>query len=1186
MAAALFNRIYAFYLRAQIQAQSGKERGRVAPIEPGRQKAYDNTMRQALDKTLRTQLESTVLAAREVVETACREEIERLGVADATVPAFLNDAQRKLRNRLRAHARQLGDLLHDNGKQETAHLLAEMAYEQWHRMLFARFLEQNNLLMYDAYTPVTLDECAELLEEETDCASAWELAGRLAAKMLPQVFRVDSPVLAVRLPINHQRTLEGLIMALSPAVFEAQDSLGWCYQFWQSKRKDEVNKSGVPIGADELSPVTQLFTEPYMVSFLLDNALGAWWAKRRLTQDHLRYASDEQELRERAAIPGLPLSYLRFVKVADTQGERWQPAGGWYDAWPEDISELKILDPCCGSGHFLVALFLMLVPMRMHLEGCDANTAIERVITQNLHGLELDGRCIEIAAFALALEAWRFPNAGGYRPLPALQLACSGQDVLAASDEWQQLAKQNPELEPALAWLMRQFSDAPVLGSLIDIKRAHYEGKAQGAPAPWQQLLDAQAQSDDESKETQVAAQGLALAAKLLADSYHLVATNVPYLGRGKQCAELQDFCDEYCPEAKADLATVFLERCLEFNPLGGSSTIVLPQNWLFLTSYKKFREKLLTEQTWNLIARLGPRAFETISGEVVQAILITISKGEAAPGALLHGLDVSAPKTAADKAAKLLVEPLKSVEQAKQLENPSCSIEFEDLSGVVRVENYAFVRGGITTGDSPRFRRFYHEQPICKERYSYQQSTVKSCSDFSGRELCIQWEKGAGALQWHADNAGATIAGRDAWNRKGIAITYTGSLKATLYSGVLFENVICVLIPRDDKWLSALWSFCSSEHFEKAVRSVNQKLSVDVRYFEKAPIDIITWMHFSEIHYPYGLPKPYTNDPTQWIFHGHPCASVVWDEESKWTKEGPVRFDESVLQVAVARLLGYQWPAELDKEMELADEQRQLVDEVAKLNAFADEDGIVCLPAVRGEAPAYTRLEKLLVAAYEDDWKAGALDKLLTAVGSKSLELWLRDKFFEQHCKLFQHRPFIWHIWDGLKDGFSTLVNYHKLDRSGLERLIYTYLGDWIRIQEQGVKEARDGAEERLTAAKNLQQRLEAILAGEKGLDIFVRWKPLAEQPIGWEPDLNDGVRLNIRPFLKVADVGKKGAGILRFKPNINWNKDRGNDVASAPWYTLGLQYGEKEGARINDHHLSLAEKRDARQQAAEKKI
>ncbi|QXB95493.1 DNA methyltransferase [Aeromonas sp. FDAARGOS 1406] len=1128
-------------------------------------------MRQALDKTLRTQLESTVLAAREVVETACREEIERLGVADATVPAFLNDAQRKLRNRLRAHARQLGDSLHDNGKQETAHLLAEMAYEQWHRMLFARFLEQNNLLMYDAYTPVTLDECAELLEEEPDCASAWELAGRLAAKMLPQVFRVDSPVLAVRLPINHQRTLEGLIMALLPAVFEAQDSLGWCYQFWQSKRKEEVNKSGVPIGADELSPVTQLFTEPYMVSFLLDNALGAWWAKRRLTDDHLRHASDEQELRERAAIPGVPLTYLRFVKVTDTQGERWQPAGGWYDAWPQDISELKTLDPCCGSGHFLVALFLMLVPMRMHLEGCDTNTAIERVITQNLHGLELDSRCIEIAAFALALEAWRFPNAGGYRALPSLQLACSGQDVQAASHEWQQLAKQNPELEPALDWLMRQFSDAPVLGSLIDIKRAHYEGKGQGAPAPWLQLLDAQAQSDDESKETQVAAQGLALAAKLLTGSYHLVATNVPYLGAKRQASGLRDYCENYYPEAKADLATVFLERCLDFNPQGGSSTIVLPQNWLFLTSYKKFREKLLTEQTWNLLARLGPRAFETISGEVVQAILITLSKGVAPKDAFLRGVDVSASKTATEKSDECRKSDIFAVKQSEQKNNPDYVITIKVSSdSLPLLADFAISMRGIVSGDTDKWIKKYWEKPKLGS-FRFLQSTPSTTNIGIGKEHMIDWcSSGIGMLRPGANNM--------AYGCKGIAHGQIGVLPATNYDGNLYDNNTAALIPNDRGNLAALWCYSSSTEFSEQVRKIDQALKVTNATLLKIPFDLNYWTQIAEKEYPNGLPKPYTNDPTQWIFHGHPCASVIWDDESKWTKEGPVRFDDIVLQVAVARLLGYQWPAELDKEMELADEQRQLVDEVAKLNAFADEDGIVCLPAVRGEAPAHTRLEKLLVAAYEDDWKAGALDKLLAAVGSKSLELWLRDKFFEQHCKLFQHRPFIWHIWDGLKDGFSALVNYHKLDRSGLERLIYTYLGDWIRIQEQGVKEARDGAEERLTAAKNLQQRLEAILAGEKGLDIFVRWKPLTEQPIGWEPDLNDGVRLNIRPFLKAADVGKKGAGILRFKPNINWNKDRGNDVADAPWYTLGLQYGEKEGARINDHHLSLADKRAAR--------
>ncbi len=197
---------------------------------------------------------------------------------------------------------------------------------------------------------------------------------------------------------------------------------------------------------------------------------------------------------------------------------------------------------------------------------------------------------------------------------------------------------------------------------------------------------------------------------------------------------------------------------------------------------------------------------------------------------------------------------------------------------------------------------------------------------------------------------------------------------------------------------------------------------------------------------------------------------------------------------------------------------------------------------------------------------------------GGKTLETWLREKFFTQHCKLFKHRPFIWHIWDGLRDGFAVLVNYHKLDTKLLETLIYTYLGDWISCQKQDITAGIDGAQEKLAGAEALKKKLELILEGEAPHDIFVRWKPLDKQAIGWNPDLNDGVRLNIRPFMSVTDVGRKGAGVLRDKPNVKWGKNRGKDVASAPWYHLGPGFGGKEGDRINDHHLSLAEKRKAR--------
>ncbi|QSF24240.1 Eco57I restriction-modification methylase domain-containing protein [Citrobacter freundii] len=1143
-------------------------------------------MRQSLDKTLRNQLEKVVVRARELIEKAASEALIRLGVETAEAPAYLNDNERKLRNRLRAHARQLGDKLQADGVQGTERLRAEVSYEHWHRMLFARFLEQNNLLMLDKYLAVTLSDCQEYAEEE-GCKDGWELAGKLAQRMLPQVFRVDSPIFELQIPVDRIRELEDLILTLPGAVFQAQDSLGWCYQFWQSKRKDEVNAAGIPIGADELSPVTQLFTEPYMVSFLLDNSLGAWWAKKQLTDADLRSASDEKTLRQAAAIDGVPLEYLRFVKTSDEQGELWQAAGGWFDGWPQEVRALKALDPCCGSGHFLVALFLMLVPMRMQLEGLDARSAVDKVLADNLYGLELDSRCVEIAAFALALEAWRYPNAGGYRALPTLNIACSGLDVSAATQEWLALAKHNPDISEALNWFTRTFKDAPVLGSLIDVNTAYYEGKTEGKASPWQVLLDAKAATDDEAKTAEVTAQGLAVAAKLLSENYHLVATNVPYLARGKQCDTLKDFCENYFPEAKADLATVFLERCINFSPIGGTSTIVLPQNWLFLTSYANFREKLLREENWSFVARLGSRAFETISGEVVQAVLIILCKGEPLPNFILNGLDVSLYKSAQQKAKQLAFDVICRVPQNTQLSNPDARLTFGVTPECPLLLEAAVSFQGIVSADYPHFGRNFIELPfIDGSKWIYQQSTVKQPCHFGGKDNILLWESGKGKL---AISSSARVQGLEAWGKYGIAVAQMGTVPATLKMLTSFDNNVAALIPIDEEKLPALWCYCSSPEYTQDVRRVDQKMNVTNATLIKVPFDVEYWSKVAEEQYPRGLPKPYTNDPTQWIFHGHPCGSVIWDEEKKWTAIADKRTDETVLHVAIARLLGYRWPAELDEEMELADEMIHWLGKSDELLKLVDDDGIVCLPALRGEKAAASRLEAMLQAAYEEDWSSSVLSDLLASVGSKSLENWLRDKFFEQHCKLFQHRPFIWQIWDGLKDGFSVLVNYHKLNYQGLERLIYTYLGDWIRTQEHGFKEGIDGAESRLMAAKNLKDSLEAILKGDaitgkSGLDIFVRWKPLHEQPMGWNPDLNDGVRLNIRPFMQAPDVDKKGAGVLRTKPNIKWGKDRGNDVESAPWYYLGLQYGEKEGARINDHHISLADKQAARDENANK--
>ena len=259
--------------------------------------------------------------------------------------------------------------------------------------------------------------------------------------------------------------------------------------------------------------------------------------------------------------------------------------------------------------------------------------------------------------------------------------------------------------------------------------------------------------------------------------------------------------------------------------------------------------------------------------------------------------------------------------------------------------------------------------------------------------------------------------------------------------------------------------------------------------------------------------------------------------------------------------------------KVEVCEESRQILQTLSQFDDLVDEDGIVCIPAVHGEQPAADRLLRMLTRAYGDQWTHATLETLLTNSDSegKTLESWLRDGFFKQHCAMFGHRPFIWQIWDGTKDGFSVLVNYHKFTRKALESLIYTYLGDWIAQQQRQVDAKTPGAQTRLDAAVMLQNRLKLILVGDAPYDIFVRWKPLSQQPIGWNPDLNDGVRLNIRPFMTGPDIKKAGAGILRDKPNIKWDKDRGKDVESSSWYE------PFHGDRINDHHLSLKEKEGA---------
>jgi len=1500
----------------------------------------------SLPTPLRRQLERAAREARNLAVAGARKALEALAVHEPDPYRHMDEAQRTHRRKLRAQAKQLGD-----GESQTRrgayaieHLVEKLAYDQWHRLLFARFLLENDLLISPEHgVSVSLDDCEEL-GPSLGLKDAWAVAARFAAVELPEIFRADDPAGGVELPLEDRQGLIQLVTGLPVEVFTATDSLGWCYQFWQAERKDQVNAAGNKIGADELPAVTQLFTEDYMVDFLLDNTLGAWWAGKVLAEDPALAdtAQSEDQLRQAVALPGCPWRYLRFVtrpsrsgevarpsrsgevarpsrsgevarpsrsgevagssrsgevarpsrsgkvtrpsrsgevarpsrsgfaeepdrdglatlaslaiysgenlphwicdhavyhvsfRLADSvplskreewlrerehiaanakrdnraltaeeedrigflyserieqfldsghgecllkqpeiaelvagavqhfEGQRytlyswcvmpnhvhviveplpghdlskiihswksftaheinkrlrrtgdvWQhdaynhiirsekeyrfqiayvwenpdKAGlpdwkwrwvvtrpsrsgevarpsrsgevtrpsrsgevtrpsrsgfdedpdrdglattGTFGGWPRTAKELKCLDPCMGSGHFVVAMFERLVALRLAEEELDEAAAVAAVIRDNLFGLEIDPRCTQIAAFNLALAAWRRV---GHCRLPAMNLACSGLAPNSPESDWLAIVGDDEMLQRGMERLYRLFQNAPVLGSLID-PRAGEGDLLEAGFHELQPLLEralARESQDDSAHEMAVTARGVAKAAEILAGQFMLVATNVPYLGRGKQDEVLKVYCERVHPEAKADLATCFVERSLNFCQRGGSTALVTPQNWLFLGTYKKLRQRLLEEVQWDTVARLGPRAFETIGGEVVNVALLGFTSRMQTRSHEFAAFDVAVETDPDAKAKQLLEGNLRRIEQHEQLRNPDARIVIGETVRGTLLNEYADSYWGLGTGDFPRFGRSFWEFWTLTQAWSPVQSTIDEACEFGGCELVVLWEQGRGTLMRLAEelrqikgNSGIRpTRGAEAWGKRGICVSLMCELLVTRYEGHIFDGNCAAVIPKDIAYLPAVWAFCSSPEFSQAVRAIDQKVNVTNHTLLKVPFDLVHWQKVAAEKYPNGLPKPFSSDPTQWLFDGSVTRPSRSGEVTRPSRSGEVTrpsrsgfeedpdrdglatnrsgfaedpdrdglatnrsgFEEdpdrdglatpglATLNVAVARLLGYQWPRQTGSSFP----DCPALDPDG-LETLADEDGIVPISPAKGEAAAAERLRELLARAFGADWSAARLEELLAQAGyaGASLEDWLRNGFFEQHCKLFHHRPFIWHLWDGHKSGFSVLVNYHKLTQANLEKLTYSYLGDWMRRQQAAVEAGEAGSDAKLQAAKQLQATLKLILEGEPPYDLFVRWKPLSQQAIGWQPDLNDGVRMNIRPFMLAPDVGKKGAGILRTKPNIKWEKDRGKepvrDQAEFPWFYVGNVF---TGDRVNDVHLTKQQK------------
>jgi hypothetical protein len=314
----------------------------------------------------------------------------------------LRPEQKELRRELIALAKQLGDDEdpRKKGSLKIDHLSEKLAYQSWHRLFFARLLLENKLLVHPKHgVELNFEELQQFAhEDKSGLTDPWKVASDFTVGLLPGVFPPDDPSNHVDIPAREAQELRRILTDLPIDVFLGGDTLGWNYQFWQEERKQQINDSGVKIGQEELSPVTQLFTEDYMIDCLHHNTLGAWWAGKKFPNGI--DAPDEMSCRQQVKVGDVDWKYLRFIQ--DEKTKKWKPAAGGFEGWPKTAKEIKYLDPCMGSGHFIVFALPILVAIRP----ARASIPVTRRTTTGLVGMEAASSADDTARAGASAPRW------------------------------------------------------------------------------------------------------------------------------------------------------------------------------------------------------------------------------------------------------------------------------------------------------------------------------------------------------------------------------------------------------------------------------------------------------------------------------------------------------------------------------------------------------------------------------------------------------------------------------------------------------------------------------------------------------------------------------------------------------------------------------------------------------------
>ena len=521
----------------------------------------------------------------------------------------------------------------NNYKAAFQYIVEEVAYTWFNRMIAIRFMEVNGYLPirvlssesgkhepdivttpFDAGLEFTGEESGRIYELR-DNNRLEELFRMLFIRecnhlhdILPELFEATNDYSELLLSLSYTDK-DGVVFHLVNDISEDDfniekegqvEIIGWMYQYYNTEPKDKVFaalKKNVKITKENIPAATQLFTPHWIVRYMVENSLGRLWIE----------GHPDADLRE---------GWEYYLDEADqepqVQAQLEEIRAGCREISPEDI---RIIDPCMGSGHILVYAFDMLMQI-YSAQGYSERDAAKLIVEKNLWGLDIDRRAYQLAYFAVMMKARQYNRrilTSGIKP----NLFVIDDNRALTPEIIEYIADGDSKIASDLRSIADDLTNAREYGSIINVQPVDFNGLIE--------RIGIISESDELNliamENKRIACEKilpLVKQAQALAQKYDVVCTNPPYMGGSGMSDKLSDFVKKNYPDSKSDLFAVFIERCGQLANLKGYQAMITQHAWMFLSSYEKLREKLMLSTTVNM-AHLGARAFDEIGGEVVQ---------------------------------------------------------------------------------------------------------------------------------------------------------------------------------------------------------------------------------------------------------------------------------------------------------------------------------------------------------------------------------------------------------------------------------------------------------------------------------------------------------------------------------------------------------------------------------------